>query len=95
MPDLLVIIAEKIPQLFHSLSQDFDPGKVYDPEMIGLLPVEASAVDNEDLFVPEKIQSEFLIVFDTELFPVQFLGRYRKRALGFTAVTPGMSFRAL
>ena len=65
-----MIIAEKISDFFHGLPQDFDAGQVDHAEVIRLFPVKTASMDEQDLFVPQKIQSESLIVGDVELFHV-------------------------
>ena len=53
---LLFIVAEEISYFPHCLFEYLDPGQIDYAEMIRLSPVETAAVDQEDLFIPEKIK---------------------------------------
>ena len=67
---LLVIILKEFGKLFYGFFQHLYPGKVDDTEMVGLLPVEALAGDQQQLFLPQKVKSELFIVGNIELFGI-------------------------
>ena len=69
---LLFIVAEEISYFPHCLFEYLDSGQIDYAEVIRLFPVEAAAVDQEDLFIPQKIKGELFVVCDIELFNIDF-----------------------
>ena len=67
---LLSVILQEIPQLLGSLIQHFDSGKIHDSKVVGLMPVEALACDQQDLLFSQKIKGELLIVGDVKLLGI-------------------------
>ena len=68
---LLMICPEKILHLAHCVGELFAVGEINDAEVVGLFPMEAAAVSEQYLFVPQKIEDELFVVFEVELFLVQ------------------------
>ena len=62
--------------------------------MIRLFPVETAAVDQENLFIPEKIKGKLLVVRNIEPFYID-LREDVEGGFGFTALIPGISVSAL
>ena len=69
---MLMISAKEISQLLRGIFKNLDPGQIDNPEMVWLLPVEPSAVDDENLFLLEQIQGKFFIVRDVKLLDIYF-----------------------
>lgn len=88
-----MIIGQKICDLSHRFFQHFQTRQIYHAEMIRLVPVESTSMDQQDFLIFQQIQHKFLIVCDTELPDVQ-LREDIKAAFGFTAVIPGISVNA-
>ena len=62
-----MIIAEKVRNACRRLFQHFHAGQIDHPEMIRLLPVESASVNQQNSFIPQKIQNELLIIRNVEL----------------------------
>ena len=65
---MLFIVTEEISNLPCCLFQHLDPGQINHAEMIRLFPVETAAVDQENLFIPEKIKGKLFVVRNIEPF---------------------------
>lgn len=67
---LLMIVAEEICHFRCALFENFDTRQVYNAEVIGVIPVEAAAVNQEDFFVAEQIKGELFVVGDIEFLNI-------------------------
>ncbi len=67
---LLMIIAEEIRDACGRFLQYLHAGQIDHAEMIRLLPVESASVDEQNSFVPQKIQSKLLIISNVEFLHI-------------------------
>ena len=89
-----MIIAEEIRDACGRFLQYLHAGQINHPEMIRLLPVESASVDQQNSFIPQKIQGKLFIISNVEFLHID-LREEIKGSLGFTALMPGISVSAL
>ena len=74
-----MICAQEISNLTYGFLQHRDTRQIYHPEMIWILPVERTAMTNQNMLVMQQIQRELLIGVDIELFDVQLREDIKRR----------------
>ena len=67
-----MICAQEISNLTYGFLQHRDTRQIYHPEMIWILPVERTAMTNQNMLVMQQIQRELLIGVDIELLTSSF-----------------------
>ena len=65
-----MIIAEKVCDLCHGFPQHLNSRQINHPEMIRLLPVESASVDQQNSFIPQKIQGKLFIISNVEFLHI-------------------------
>ena len=63
---LLSVSGEKIAELIRSLVQYLYPWQINHSEVVGFLPVESSAVNNQYLLFSQKVEGKLFVVGDVE-----------------------------
>ena len=67
---LLSVIGKEIAKLYHGFVQHFNTGQIHDSEVIGLMPVEALAGDQQDLLIPQQVKGKLFVIGDIKLLCV-------------------------
>ena len=84
----LFVVRKEVGKALGGVLEDLDAGQVDDAEVVGLAPVEAAAVDEEELLVAQEVEREPLVVCDVEFFRIQS-GEDVKRSLGLDRADAG------
>lgn len=65
-----MICTQEISDLTYGFLQHRDTRQIYHPEMIWILPVERTAMTDQNMLVMQQIQCELLVRVNIELFDV-------------------------